>query len=263
MTGLPDSHFRELIRPHTGQVGHVRIPERGFGSDFAAVITSEKGEFFVKAMFNHPGGRRDSILREKLINPSVQPLSPPLLWSAEGGWIILGFEAVTGRGPSFKPGSPDLPAIIGILDRIAGVGLPGVAREWTETRWDAYAANPSDVELFRGNTLVHADINPSNIMIGEDATWLVDWSWPTRGAGFIDAACLVVQLVSAGHSAEDAEAWVAGCAAWANADPEAIDAFAEATLRMYTGFAERSPDASWLRAMAAAARAWVNHRGRH
>lgn len=76
MADLPDAHFRDLIYPYTGDVTKVEIPDRGFSSDFAAIISSDKGPFFVKAVFNRPGGRRDSIIRERLINPHVQPLSP-------------------------------------------------------------------------------------------------------------------------------------------------------------------------------------------
>ncbi|GDY45212.1 hypothetical protein SANT12839_060940 [Streptomyces antimycoticus] len=89
----------------------------------------------------------------------------------------------------------------------------------------------------------------------------MDWSWPTRGAGFIDPACLVVQLIAAGHSAKEAEGWASGCKAWMNADAAAIDAFAAATLHMSESHADRHPDAAWLADMADAARAWAAHRG--
>ncbi|MEV0440901.1 protein kinase [Streptomyces spectabilis] len=265
MIGLPDSHFEELIHPHTGAVSHVRAPARGFSSDFAAVIEGEKGQFFVKAMFNVPGGRKDSLLREQAINPCVQPLSPPLVWSAGGeedGWIILGFEAVEGRAASFDTGSTDLGAVVEALNRIAGLALPDVAKDWVEDRWDSFAADEPEAALFRGNTLVHSDINPSNIMIGERDTWVVDWSWPTRGAAFIDPACLVIQLIAAGHTAESAEGHASRCVGWTSADPKAIDAFALASLRMHRYFCEQDPQASWLKAMVEATDAWVEWRQR-
>jgi hypothetical protein len=106
-----------------------------------------------------------------------------------------------------------------------------------------------------------SECTPSNFVIGDQNAWAVDWSWPTHGAAFIDPACLVVQLVAAGHGAEAAEAWAARCAAWTSADPRAVDAFAAATLRMYRAFVERKPDAAWLRAMVAAAESWVEYRG--
>ncbi|MFC0598793.1 protein kinase [Streptomyces palmae] len=264
MGDLPDGHFRHLILPYTGKVTHVRVPARGFSSDFSAVIDSEKGRFFVKAMFNRPGGRKASILRERAINPHVQPLSPRLLWSVDGddaGWIILGFEAIEERGLDFEPGSPDLPLAVDLLNRAARLELPDVARDWREDRWDAYVSSKGELGLLRGDALLHTDINPANLTVGEAGSWIIDWSWPTRGPGFIDPACFVVQLIAAGHSPESAESWAAGCTAWTSADPRAIDVFAVADLRMHRRFIERNPSESWLAAMLAATEAWASHRG--
>ncbi|MFD7895509.1 protein kinase [Streptomyces sp. NPDC059743] len=190
------------------------------------------------------------------------PISPTLRWNTEDdAWIALGFDWVEGRRSDFAPGSPDLPAIVDTLNRIAELDPPEVARDWPETRWNRFAADEADVSLLQGEALLYTDINPSNLIIGDRSTWAVDWSWPTRGAAFIDPACLVVQLISAGHDAESAESWASGCAAWMDADPKAIDAFASATLRMHRAFAERKPDASWLRAMVEACQSWTSHRG--
>ncbi|MGW2326675.1 phosphotransferase [Streptomyces sp. NPDC001700] len=259
---LPGPEFWALIRPHTGVLAEAQRTAGGFGSDLTAVIECEKGPCFVKAMRNRPGGRRASLIRERLINPAVQSLSPTLLWHAEDDeWLALGFHVVDARRSDFTPASPDLPAVVDLVDRLGDLDLPEVARDWPETRWDRFAAEKAEAELFRGDALLHTDINPSNVILGERGRWIVDWSWPTRGAGFIDPACLVVQLIAAGHTAEAAEEWAAGCAAWANADPSAIDAFAAATLRMNRSRADRYPEAAWLEAMAAAARGWAAHRG--
>jgi hypothetical protein len=255
--------FRALIHPYTGDLTQVAPPvSPGYGADLTAVVRGEKGRFFVKGMRNRPGGRLDSLVRERLINPFVRPVAPALRWSAEDdAWTALGFAVVDGRPSDFVPGSPDLPAIVALLDRIADLPLPDVARAWTETRWDRYTAGPAEAELFRGDALLYADINENNLMVGADRMWAVDWSWPTRGAAFIDPACLVVQLVAAGHSPESAESWAARCAVWKNADPAAVDAFAAAKTRMYWHLAFRKPDEPWLKAMAEAAESWANHRG--
>lgn len=80
-------------------------------------------------------------------------------------------------------------------------------------------------------------------------------------AAWIAPALLVLQLVAAGHTSAEAEILASGCTAWRDAAPDAVDAFAVASTRMYETFAERNPDVSWLEAMATAARAWAEHRG--
>ncbi|WP_406297552.1 hypothetical protein OG948_18105 [Embleya sp. NBC_00888] len=262
MTSLSTPELLDLIRPHTGEPSDIRPASRGFSSDVATVIEGGAGNFFVKAVRNRPGGRRESLLRERLVNPTVQPISPALRWHAENDdWMVLGFEAIEGRRSDFAPTSPDLPAIVDTLNRIGALDLPEVAHDWHETRWNRFATDEAQTTLFQGDALLHTDINPDNVMIGRANTWAVDWSWPTRGAGFIDPACLAVQLIAAGHSARSAESWASDCTAWTKADPNAISAFAAATLRMYRAFAERKPEAAWLGAMAEAAQSWVVYRG--
>ncbi|MGW0983442.1 protein kinase [Streptomyces xiamenensis] len=260
---LSDLEFEALILPYTGELTGLRSPvSRGYSSDVTVVVECENGPFFVKAIRNRPGGRKDSMIRERVINSFVRPISPDLRWQTEDDeWIVSGFDFVDGRRANFKPGSPDLPVIIELLNRMGELRLPEVAHDWTEERWDSYTADETEAALFRGDALLHTDINPSNLLIGERDAWAVDWSWPTRGAAFIDPGMLVVQLVSSGHSPESAESWAAGCKVWEDAAPEAIDAFAAATTRMYWSFAKWRPEESWLKAVAEAAEAWANHRG--
>ncbi|MFH8749842.1 protein kinase [Streptomyces rimosus] len=255
-------HLRSLLRPYTGVVTSFQQPAGGNDSDLTAFVESEHGPFFIKAMRNKPGGRRDSIIRERLINPYVHPLSPAMRWHAEDSeWIALGFDIVAGRRADFAPGSKDLTVVVELLDRIGGLDLPDVAQEWTERRWDRFCADESEAELLRGDALLYTDIHESNLIVGRQNVWAVDWSWPTKGAAFIDPAQFAVQLVSAGHSPESAELWAGRCKAWANANPASIDAFSAATVRMWRVRCDRSPDATWLEAMLAAAERWADHRG--
>ncbi|MFC5744089.1 protein kinase [Actinomadura rugatobispora] len=260
MTSLPGPGFEALIRPHTGDLAEIAPTARGNGSAFTGLVECALGPFFIKAVPNRPGGRRDSLVREGLVNPFVQPISPALRWRAEDeAWLALGFEVVNGRPSDFTPGSPDLPAIVDTLNRIAAVALPDIAHDWVETRWGRYAGG--DAGLFRGGALLYTDIHESNLLIGDRDTWAVDWAWPTRGAAFIDPAILVVQLIAAGHDAEAAEEWASGCQAWKTADSSAVNAFAAATLRMWRERVERFPDTTWLKAMLVATQEWVDHRG--
>ncbi|MEV5570367.1 protein kinase [Spirillospora sp. NPDC052269] len=224
-------------------------------------MNAENGRFFVKAIRNRPGGRRDSLVREGLINAFVRSVTPDLLWEAEDDeWFVLGFEYAEARHADFSPGSSDLPVVVDLLDRVTDLRTPEIAREWPETRWDRFAPF-EERALFAGEDLLHTDIHPNNFLLGDDGCWLVDWAWPTTGAGFIDSALLVVQLIATDHTPASAESWASRCRAWQKAVPAAVDAFASANLRMLRASAERSPEATWRKAMADAAQAWTDHRG--
>ncbi|GAA2015317.1 hypothetical protein GCM10009839_08190 [Catenulispora yoronensis] len=257
----PGPEFWELVRVHTGEVYGVRHTEHGSRADVTALVRGESESVFVKAVRTARGqGHVDSIEREAAINAYVP--APKLLWVLrEGGWIVLGFEAVDGRESSFDPDSTDLPAIVSVIDRVASAEVPTLAQEWAETRWDRFC-DGTDHTLLRGTALVHGDINPNNFLMAADGTaTLVDWAWPTVGAAFLTSAGLVSQLIASGHSAEGAEAWAAGCSSWTGADPKAIDVYATATVRMWRSLANNNPDAGWIRAMVTASEAWTTHRG--
>ena len=253
-TGLPES----AIQPHTGPVTAIRRTTHGTNSDLTAVVECEKGPFFVKAVRDRPGGRRDSLLRERQIAPALTHLSPRLLWDVEAdGWLVLGYQAVDARHADLAPGSPDLPLVVDTVARIGRVPLPSYARPWTETRWDRFTPDPG---LFRGDALLHTDLNPHNLLVAGPRVWAVDWAWPTRGAAFIDPALLVVQLIAAGHTPASAEQWASRTPAWRTADRRAVTAFGAANLRMHRTFAQRKPQAEWLEAMVEACRSWTVHR---
>jgi hypothetical protein len=252
----PGDEFRALIRPYTGPISAVRHTERGYSSDVTAIAECGAGPVFLKAV-RDTSPHVSSLDREALINPYVGAVSPALRWSIRGhGWIVLAFDVATGNYADFTPGSRDLPAVTDAVNAIGEMDCPDVARDWLETRWNWFTDQAS---LFAGDALLYTDINPDNFLIGSSGASVVDWSWPTRGAGFIDPACLVLQLIAAGHTAGEAEAWAHRCAAWRSADAAAINEFAAATVRMYQHFEKRDP-APWRKAMTAAAADWATYR---
>lgn len=252
----PGSSFWELIAPYTGAVSSFRCAERGYSSDFTAIVDCATGPVFVKAV-RESSPEAPSLSREAQINPYVRAVSPALQWQLhKGGWVILAFDVVSGTHADFAPGSPDLPAVADAVNAIGMIDCPDVAGDWRETRWDWCT---DDASRFAGDALLYTDINPDNFLMTGNGVSVVDWSWPTRGAGFIDPACLVVQFVAAGHASAQAEGWAQRCAAWQAADPEAINAFAMATVRMYQHFENRDP-APWRAAMTRAAIAWATYR---
>jgi hypothetical protein len=252
----PGAEFWALIEPYTGKVGKVRHAERGYNSDVTAIVECNAGPVFLKAV-REPSPHASSLAREAEINPYVRSVSPALRWRlSEKDWIILAFEVATGNYADFTPGSPDLRAVVGAVNAIGAIDCPDLARDWRETRWDRFTDRAS---MFQGDALLYTDINPDNLLVTDCGVSVVDWSWPTRGAGFIDPACLVVQLIAAGHTPDEAEQWAQHCTAWQSANPEAIDVFAGATVRMYQHFENRDP-APWRTAMTRAVTTWAVHR---
>lgn len=262
MTDAPDPALRALIERHTGPLKALTATEHGNDSDVTALAEGSQSTVFVKAMRNRAGGRRDSLLREIAIAPHLAQLAPQFQWAETGeehAWVVGGWEAVDGRTADLRPGSADLGRVTGVVQQLGDLAVPGVAADWSETRWDRFAP-AEDVHAFRGHALLYTDWHPANLILGTDTTWLVDWSWPTVGAAFISPALLVVELVAGGHAPAQAEAVVAHLPSWHEAAPAALDAFARAHARMYQAAAERRPEQTWLTAVAHAAASWAAHR---
>lgn len=119
---------------------------------------------------------------------------------------------------------------------------------------------PDAAELLGGDTLLHTDYNPENVLItAGGAARLIDWAWPSRGAAWIDPCVLIVRLIAAGHAPEQAERCVGSVPAWQAAPPEGIDAFAAASVRLWAEIAENDPQ-PWKRDMAKAAQQWRDFR---
>jgi hypothetical protein len=250
------NEFWALVKPYTGEISAVRHAERGYSSDITAVVDCTAGPVFLKAV-RESSQHASSLMREAQINPYVRSVSPALRWQLrESGWIILAFDVITGTYSDFASGSPDLPAVADAVNMIGAIDCPDIAHNWQETRWDWFT---DDEHLFAGEALLYTDINPDNFLITTSGISVVDWSWPTRGAAFIDPACLAVQLVAAGHTAAEAESWAERCTAWRTADTETINAFVIATIRMYRHFESRDP-APWRKEMTGAVTAWGDYR---
>jgi hypothetical protein len=251
---------RDLIQAQTGPVHGAQTVTAGLNSQLAAALDTADGQVFVKGLrSDHPGVVRQH--REAMINPHVLPLAPKLLWEAAGaGWNILAFDYIAGtRHADYTPGSADLPVVVQVLNRLQQIPCPDLPIKQAEQRWAAYLDDDAARDLLAGDTLLHTDFNPLNILMGDGRAWIIDWAWPTRGAAFIDPACFLLRLMLAGHTAVQAEACAAQCDSWATAPSKAIDAFALACARLYTEIAQEDPQ-PWKQRLAAATQKWARHR---
>jgi hypothetical protein len=253
---------RDAIQARTGQITAVRTPGMGQNSPLAAIITAGNGMVFAKGM---PSGHRRVITqaREAAVAPLVRHLSPALLWHFdEGGWDVLGYEYVEGRHADYSLGSPDLDLLVGLMADLSQISVPGHDGPFkrAEDRFRGYADEPGQADLFAGDVLMHSDWTPDNVLVSADRAWLIDWAWPTLGAAWTDPACWILRLMaSGGHTARQAEQQAARLPAFADANPDHVDAFACMNVAMWEEIAQQST-ISWTKTMAQAATDWAAYR---
>jgi hypothetical protein len=254
----PDA--RAAIERRTGPVQAAYTASAGKNSALAVILTTARGSVFVK------GRRRGdpgvvSQGREAAISPYVYPVCPALLWRTEvDEWNLLGFEHTPGRHADYTPESDDLPKVVAAIRQLGALTCPDLPHlKRAEQRWAAYVDDGDDLGLLSGDALLHTDYSPDNVLINGPVARLIDWAWPTKGAAFIDPACLVVRLVFAGHIPAQAESQVAALPGWSKASPRAIDVFATALARMWAQIADADPS-PWKRQMAASAESWWGYR---
>ncbi|MEV0379825.1 hypothetical protein [Nonomuraea sp. NPDC050643] len=258
---LPEQ-TRAAVEKHTGTVLDARTVAEGLNSAVALLLSTDTGDVFVKGL------RRDYPRQwtqdmEWMIGKHLGGVAPRTLWRTEDDpeWDLLGFEAVASRHATYQPGSSDLALLLTTMRILGTIACPQVPMKTAENRWKPYMATPDDAGLLVGDRLLHTDYNPLNVLIAEDGrgALLIDWAWPTRGAGWIDPACLIVRLIADGHTARQAEHVVASLPAWQGAPAEAVNAFADASTRLWQEIADRDP-VSWTGRMAEAAHEWADHR---
>ncbi|TDD32107.1 aminoglycoside phosphotransferase [Actinomadura sp. KC06] len=175
------------------------------------------------------------------------------------GWDLLVFEAVDGRHASYTPGSHDLPLLIETMKKLGSIPAPDIPIKLAEQRWKPYFTEPQHAHLLAGDALLHTDYAPDNVIIIDGRAVLIDWAWPTRDAGWVDPACLILRLMAAGHSAAQAEEVVSPLPAWSVAPPDVLAAFAAASANLWTEIAGHD-QSSWTKAMELAALEWAAYR---
>jgi hypothetical protein len=238
---------RDLIEAQAGPITSARQVSDGRNSAIAVVIN---GDTFVK-------GSRKAQNLERRINPYVSHLSAPLRWTVdEEKWSLLGFTYIDGREADFRPGSPDLPLMVETISAIGEITCPDLPMARAEKRWKDYTDRP---EKLAGDTLLHTDLNPGNILVSDGKAYVIDWAWSTRGAAWTEPASWAVLLIGAGHTPRDAEEWAARIPAWKQAAPEDITSWANSQARLWhKAVHPHSP--KWIVQARHAALAWLSFR---
>jgi hypothetical protein len=259
---MPHTHWgnlsegiRSAIQAQAGPVLRAQTMSEGLNSEIAAVLHTATDKVFIKGLrSNHP--RVWTQQMEAMINPYVVQVSPRLLWHIDtDGWNVLAFEHIDGRHADYSPGSDDIPKVIEAMLLLERVRCSDLPLKWAEQRWAPYL---DDTSALRGDTLLHTDLNPLNVLINGTARF-IDWAWPTRGTAWIDPACFILRLMAAGHTPVEAEAWAQQTSSWGPTPEKDIDAFAAASARLWTEIAQADPQ-PWKKRLATVAEQWLTYR---
>lgn len=255
---LPED-TRSSVERYTGMVRYARTVAEGMNSAVALVLETEASKFFVKGL-KRDYKRRWTQDMEWIIGPYVSTLSPKVHWRVyDDEWDLLGFEYINGRHANYEPGSKDLDLLLDTMERLGQMRCPDLPIKDASSRWKSYVDEPDDTTRFRGDRLLHTDYNPVNVLITQGRALLIDWAWPTRGAGWIDPACLVLRLIAAGHTPHQAEQVVSQLPAWSTATAEDLRVFSAAAINMWTEIAVNDP-VGWKWRMQQSAYEWYSYR---
>ncbi len=246
---------RQAVTDKTGPVHQAVAMTGGMNSGVASVLETESGSVFVKGIASDHA-QVAAQRREAEIAPHLPTSCPRLYWHLEvGGWSLLGYEVLSGRHADYSPGSADLVLVEAALTELQRITAPAdIEIKDAVDRWADYAP-PGTLQHFSGNTLLHTDFAPHNVLIADGRARLIDWAWPTRGAAWIDPGTLALRLMDAGHPAENAIAFAGRFPSWRNTDPEALTAFGSASAALWREIAEEDPT-PWKQGMAKRAAAF-------
>ncbi len=251
---------RAAIEDVTGPVDSATSATAGFNSAVAARLHTAAGDRFCKAL---PADHRWvwTQRREADIAPHLHEVAPPLLARLDvGGWDILLFEALDGHHADYSLGSPDLPAVVALLEAIAQTACPPIELREAAERLHNYVTTPADPRHFAGSALLHTDLNNANVLVDADRARIVDWGWATRGAAWLDAAYWVLWLIAAGHPPAAAERWAGKVSTWRTASSAGLRAFSEAQAALWAEIRARDTEDVWTARLADASQQWVAYR---
>ena len=164
LTELPDAVLR-LLDKASGPVAEVGAVNTGRNSAIAARVRITDRTLFVKGLpLEHPWVWTQK--READVGPHVRSIAPELHWHVEeDGWSLLGFEYVGGEHADYTPGSPDLPAVMATMARLAELSAPDVELKSMPHRLRTYVDEPADLSWFTGTSLLHTEWNPHNVSL--------------------------------------------------------------------------------------------------
>ncbi|TDC02242.1 aminoglycoside phosphotransferase [Micromonospora fluostatini] len=252
-TTLPEA-VTARIAERVGGIIDVDPAPSGNHAEIASTVTGSARKVFVKAASGDLGVR--SLRFELAATSAITGYPPEVLWHFEcGGWLVVGVEHLDGSHPDLSPGSADLDLLASALKGLQETPAP-------DGRWFTPAnrlgfAHPA----MEGGMLVHSDLNPANLIVTTRGLRIVDWAWATRSAPWVELALLVQWLIGSGHTASQAEKWLAQFPAWTATDPEVLNDFATRSASKWST-KSRESNLGWVHDLAAWTTEWATHRSR-
>ncbi|MCU7729620.1 phosphotransferase [Actinoplanes sp. KI2] len=237
-TALPDV-VRKEVADRVGDA-HAIPATTGDHAEIAATVTGTHGTVFVKAAYSDFGVR--SLRYELRVSEALsRSHSPAVEWYFDAaGWLVVGFEHCDGPHADLSPGSPDLKLLEEALAMLGATPVPDVPLFSPKARLGF------EHPAMDGDTLVHTDLGPANLIVTPRGLRIVDWAMATKAAAWVELATLTPWLISAGHTPQQAEQWLARQPAWHTAAPKVLNYFA-------TKNAEK-----WAAKSAVATASWVH-----
>jgi hypothetical protein len=274
---------RAAIEREVGPVIHAKTPTAGRNSDFSATLHLRDDVVFCKGIAGVGGKRGRMHQHEAYINPWLPgAVAPRLRWRIDvDDWLLLGFDHAAGRHADLSPGSADLPVVADTVNTLTrelahcAAEAPRLAEQWGRLgAWRRLAKDPPAdldagtrphldhlvawearaVELADGDSVVHTDLHPLNILVSGERAMVVDWAWSRVGAAAVDVAFLVARLVAAGHTVAGAERWAETIQMWRHTPPDTRTALAVAVWGIWEYQRRAQPRPLWEQ-LAPAARA--------
>ncbi|MET7969760.1 phosphotransferase [Micromonospora sp. NPDC005305] len=250
-TALPDS-VTTGIAERIGGTFEVSPAPSGNHAQIASTVSGPAGPVFVKAAVGELNVR--SLRYELAATRAIDRHPPAVLWHFESdGWLVVGTEHLAGPHPDLSPGNADLDLLAVTLKALQETPAPG--EPWfTPTARLGFAHPAMD-----GETLIHSDLNPANLIVTAQGLRIVDWAWATKAAPWVELALLVQWLIGSGHSAEQAEEWLAQFPAWTATDRDVLDNFASRNASKWSAKSRQSTE-GWVDDLAMWTGEWAAHR---
>jgi hypothetical protein len=251
---LPEAVKTE-IATRVGGVPEVKSASSGDHAEIATTVTGPAGKVFAKATSSEFGVRS---LRYELLVSRAVPLScsPAVEWDFESdGWLVIGFEHCEGPHADLSPGSPHLDLLEVAVKELGVTPAPDLPLFSPASRLGF------DHPALTGETLIHTDLNPANLIVTPNGLRIVDWAFTTKAAPWVELAMLVQWLIGSGHTPDQAEAWLARFPAWSAIDSQILNEFASRNASKWSRKAGQST-ALWMHDLAAWTAQWSVYRRR-